>query len=228
MLTKKKKLSKKEIKEDKLVSFYYKAYGFIDENKTRVIIYAGALVVLIVAAVLYVNYRSQQNQLASFELSKVMPVYDQGSYLEAIEGKQGSDVMGLKKIVSEYGSTEAGETAKIYLANSYNRLGKTDDALKYYEDYDGDISIFKATALAGQAGYYESQKDYAKAADLYKKAARVSENNVLNPDYLLYAGIDYLNAEKEEDAKQMFDSIKKNYESSPAAREASRYMAQVD
>ena len=228
MLTKKKKLSKKEIKEDKLVSFYYKAYGFFDENKTRVIIYAGALVVLIVAAVLYVNYRNQQNQLASFELSKVMPVYDQGSYLEAIEGKAGSDVMGLKKIVAEYGSTEAGETAKIYLANSYNRLGKSDEALKYYESYDGNISIFKAAALAGEAGYYESNKQYEKAADLYKKAAHVSENNVLNPDYLLYAGIDYLNADKQEDAKQMFDSIKKNYESSPASMQVNRYLAQVD
>ena len=30
MLTKRKKLSKKEIKEDKLVTTYYKVYGFVE------------------------------------------------------------------------------------------------------------------------------------------------------------------------------------------------------
>ena len=71
-----------------------------------------------------------------------MNLYDQGSYLEAIEGRPSQNIIGLKKIVEDYGSTENGETAKIYLANSYDMLGKPDEALKYYSDYDGDISIY--------------------------------------------------------------------------------------
>ncbi len=37
MLAKKKKLSKKEIKEDKLVAFFYQVQNFYDDNQSKVI-----------------------------------------------------------------------------------------------------------------------------------------------------------------------------------------------
>ncbi len=228
MLTKKKKLSKKEIKEDKLVSFYYKTYGYFAENRSRVLTYAGALVVVVILVIFYFNHTSQQNKAAGVQLANVMNLYDNGAYLQAIEGQAGSDILGLKKIVEEYGSTENGETAKIYLANSYSFLDKLDEAFKYYKDYDGSVDIYKAAALAGQAGYYAAKKDYEKAADLYKQAAHVSKVDALNPDYLLHAGINYLNAGKEKEAKQVFGTIKKDYTTSTAYREINKYLAQVE
>ncbi len=228
MLTKKKKLSKKEIKEDKLVSFYYKSYGYITENSKQVLSYLGAFIVVVALVAFYLNHRSQQNKEAGVQLAKVMSLYDGGAYLEAIEGQAGTNTLGLKRIVEDYGSTENGETAKIYLANSYNFLGKSDEAFKYYQVYSGSINIFKATALAGQAGYYADKKDFAKAADLYKQAAHVTKEDVLNPDYLLHAGINYLNSGDNKSAKEMFDTIKKDYASSTANREVNQYMAQVE
>ncbi len=227
MLTKKKKLSKKEIKQDKLVELYYKSYNYVTENRQRLMMYGGGLVVLIVLVIFYVNHRAQQNKAAGIQLAQVMNLYDNGAYLEAIEGQAGTDVLGLKKIVEQYGSTENGETAKIYLANSYNYLGKTDDALKYYEDYSGGIDMYKAAALAGAAGCYAAKNNYEKAAELYKKAAHVSKNDVLNADYLLHSGINYLSAGKTKDAKEMFDQIKKDYTSSSVNREVGKYLAQV-
>lgn len=228
MLTKKKKLSKKEIKEDKLVSLYYKSYTYVTENRQRLMMYGGGLIVLIVLVIFYINHRIRQNNEAGIQLAKVMTLYDSGAYLEAIEGQAGTNILGLKKIVEQYGSTENGEIAKIYTANSYNYLGKTDDALKYYEDYSGSLSIYKATALAGAAGCYATKNNYEKAAELYKKAAHVSKEDVLNPDYLLHAGINYLSAGKTKDAKEMFDLIKKDYNTSSAFREINKYLAQVE
>lgn len=228
MLTKKKKLSRKEIKEDKLVAFYYKVYGFIDENKTSVMLYGGIIIVVIAAAYFYMVHKSQNNQLAAVELGKVMTLYDQGSYLEAIEGQPDKNIVGLKKIVDEFGGTENGETAKIYLANSYNRLEKFDEAYKYYEDYDGGNVLFKATSLAGQAGYLSMKKEYEKAADLYYDAARVSKSNVENPNYLVQAGINYLNAGKSAKAKEVLEKVKKDYVHSPSLSEAEKYLAMVD
>jgi len=228
MLTKKKKLSKKEIKEDKLVSFYYKAYGFFNENKSRVITYAGVAAAVIVLAIFYINHRIQENKEAGLQLSQVMDLYDSGAYLQAIEGQAGTKVLGLKKIVEEYGSTENGETAKIYLANSYSFLGKEDEAFKYYDDYSGGIDIFKASSLAGQAGYYAFKNNYEKAANLYEKAANVTKEDVLNSDYLLSAAENYINAGKNKDAKEVLDKIKKDYTTSNAAREVEKYLAQVE
>jgi tetratricopeptide (TPR) repeat protein len=228
MLTKKKKLSKKEIKEDKLISFYYKAYGFISENSSRVLTYAGVAVAVIVLAVFYINHRSEQNKAAGIQLAQIMEVYDSGAYLQAIQGQAGTKVLGLKKIVEEYGSTENGETAKIYLANAYNLLGKQEEAFKYYDDYSGSIDIFKAAALAGRAGYYEYKSNYEKAAGLYEKAANVTKEDVLDPDYLLNAGKNYIDAGKNKEAKAVLDKIRKNYLNSSASREVDKYLAQIE
>jgi len=228
MLQKKKKLSRKEIKEDKLVSTYYKTVGLYEENKSRILLYAGALVVLAAAIIFYISNKKESNEQAGLMLSRVMSIYDSGLYLEAIEGRQGSNVIGLKKIVEEYGSTENGETAKIYLANSYDMLGKFDEAFKYYDDYSGDNEVFKATALAGQAGYYAYKKDFEKAGNLYKQASRVSEENVQNPEYMLKAAINFIEVGNTEDAKDLLETIKKDFAGSSAAREVERYLAQVD
>ncbi len=228
MLTKKKKLSKKQIKEDKLVVSYYKARGYFEENKNRVALYGGAFLVLVAAVFFYIQNKKQNNLKAGEQLANVMNLYDNGSYLEAIEGRAGTNIKGLKYIVNEYGSTENGETAKIYMANSYFMLGKLDEAFKYYDDYSGDINIFKSASLAGRAGYYAYKNDFEKAADLYRQASRVSEADVLNPEYMLKASINYIKAGKQDEAKELLEKIKKDYTTSTASREVDKYLAQID
>jgi tetratricopeptide (TPR) repeat protein len=228
MLTKKKKLSKKEIKEDKLVSFYYKTYGFLSENRSQVLTYSVVAVVVVLLAIYYLNYRSKQNVEAGIQLAQVMELYDGGAYFQAIEGQAGTKVFGLKKIVDEYGSTENGETAKIYLANSYSFLGKPEDAFKYYDDYSGSIGIFKAAALSGRAGYFAYKNNFEKAAELYEKAANLTKEDVLNSDYLLNAGENYISAGENKDAKKVLDKLKKDYSTSTAAREVDKYMQLIE
>ncbi|MFO7445421.1 MAG: tetratricopeptide repeat protein [Ignavibacteriaceae bacterium] len=228
MLTKKKRLSRKEIKEDKFVETYYKAYGYFEENKSRIGIYVAAIVIVAAAVYFYINNKNSQNDEAGAQLARVMVLYDNGSYLEAIEGRAGTPIMGLKKIVDEYGSTESGEIAKVYLANSYVMLGRLDDALKYYEDYSGGNKLFEAAALSGEAGYYASKNEYEKAAGLYLKASRVSEENVLNPEYMLKAGINYINAGNKEKAKELLEDIRDNYNTSAAFREVDKHLAQLE
>ncbi len=228
MLTKKKKLSKKEIKEDKLVTYYYKAFNYFNENKSRIGIYAGGLAVVIVAIYFYMSNKAENNNQAGIQLSRVMNLYDAGAYLEAIEGRQGTNIVGLKKIVSEYGSTENGETAKIFLANAYQMLGNVEEAFKYYEDYSGSNNIFKAAALSGEAGYYVDKKEFDKAADLYLSASRVAKENVLNPEYMLKAAINYIDAGQKEDAKDLLETIRKDYQTSTAFREVDKYLTLVN
>lgn len=229
MFEKKKKLAKKEIKQDKLVEFYYKAQDYTRENQKRILIYIGAFVSVILLIFFYSNYRSSQNEEAGKALSKVMELYDAGSYLEAIEGKQGTPkIMGLKEIVSQYGGTENGETAKIYLANAYSFLGQNDKAIKFYEDYDGSIELLKATALAGQAAYLSVKNEYAKAAKLYKQAAFISKTNPNRPDYLLQAGINFMKINNNEEAKNLFQIIKDDYQASNAHAQVSRYLLELN
>jgi len=227
MLQKKKKLSKKEIKEDKLLVFYKNAVVFFEENKNKVLTYAGVLVAVAAIVYFYVNQKSESNEKAGLELSRIMPLYDQGAYLEAIEGRQGTNIIGLKKLVEDFGGSENGETAKIYLANSYAFLGNYDEAFKYYNDYSGSIDYFESASLAGQAGYYAVQEDFEKAADFYLQASKISKINSQNPDYLLNAGIYYLKAGEKEEAKILFNKIKDDYATSLAYREVDKYLSMI-
>ncbi len=228
MLTKQKKLVRKEIKEDKLVEFYYKSLNFFEENKNKVFTYLVAVAVVVIAVVLYMNYRSEQNEEAAIHLAKVMEMYDQGDFLGAIEGKKDVKMLGLKDIVAQYGSTENGETAKIYLANSYANLGKSDEALKYFEDYSGDIDIYQAAALAGQAGYLSVKNEYEKAADLYMKASKVSKNDVMNADYIYQAAVNYFEAGEKDQAKNLLQTIKDDYKTSSVYSQVDRYLSQLN
>ena len=228
MLSKKKKLSKKEIKEDKLVSLMVMVENFYEDYKSKIVLYSGILIVAALAAYFYVNQQKVANEEADLHLSRVMQIFDSGSYLEAIEGRQGTNIIGLKRVVEEFGSTENGETAKIYLAGAYSYLGNYQEAFKYYEDYSGSIDIYKASALAGMAGYYATKKDYQKAADLYKDAAGAAEINAQNPDYLLDAAVNYYNAGDTEEAKILLEKIKEDYATSEARKQVDKYLALVE
>lgn len=227
MLQKKKKLSKKEIKEDKLLNLYKTAVVFFEKHKNRIFSYLGVLVIIVAAVYFYINQKSENNVKASDELSRIMSLYKQGAYLEAIEGRQGTNIIGLKKLVEEYSGTENAETAKIFLANCYAFLGNFEEAFKYYEDYGGSIDYFKATALAGQAGYYAAKENFEKSASLYLQASKESEINSQNPDYLLNAGIYYLRAGEKEEAKALFKTIKEDYSTSLANREVDKYLSLI-
>ena len=228
MFTKKKKISRKEIKQDQLVTFYYKVVAFYEQFKKNIFIVAGSLAIVIVAFILFRNAKKTSNEAASYELSQIIKVYEAGAYQDAIEGRPGSKIKGLKKIVEDHGSTEVGEASKIFLANSYYALKKYDDALKQYEDFGGSNNYLKAAAYAGEAACQEAKGSLEKAADLYLKASKVSSSNVLNPQYLINAGINYLSAGKTDDAKDAFLKVKRDYAKSAYSRDVERYLTQVE
>ena len=227
MLQKKKKLSKKEIKEDKLIEFYNTTLKFFEKYQSKVLTYAGVIAIVALAVYFYIDQKSDNDEKAGLELSRIMPLFNQGLYLEAIEGRQGTNIICLKKLVEDYSGTENGETAKIYLADCYSFLGKYDDAFKYYEDYSGSIDYFKATSLAGQASYYAMKGDFEKAASMYLNASKQSAVNSQNPDYLLNAGINFLKSGEKEEAKLLFTQIKEDYTTSLAYREVDKYLAAI-
>lgn len=228
MLKKKKKITKHHIKEDKLITTFNNTLAFVDEYKSKIMLYGSITLVALFLIIFFVNRNIQQNQKAGLELSRMVTIYDNGSYLEAIDGKLGTNLIGLKKIVEDYGSTENGEIAKIYLANSYSFLGKYEEAYKYYKDYDGSIDMYKAASLAGQGDYFASKNDYEKAAELFNKAAMVSELNALNSEYLLKAGINYLKTGDKDNAKKLFNLIKVDYKTSAVANQVDKYLAQAE
>lgn len=228
MIAKPKKISKKEIQEDTLVTGYYKSLDFVEHNKNQIFIAVGAAVVIILAAFFYFSHVESQNEEAAVLIAKVLPLYDQGSYVEAAEGREGTDIKGFKYIADEYSGTDQGEIAKVYAGNALYYSGNFDDALNYYEDYSGDDKLFEATAAAGEAAVHEVKGDFEEAASKYEKAAKISEVNPMAPYYYLHAAINYRKTGNETKASALYKVLKEDYKTAQETRDAEKYLAGLD
>jgi len=227
MLKPKKKISKKEIKEDRLVTSYFEATNWYQANKKLVNGVLTGVVILAIVIVAYMNNVSSNNLKATTELGKVLPYYDQGKFDLAIGGNLQDNIRGLQSIVEEYGSTKAGELAGFYLANSYFAQGDFEKALKYYLSVDVKDDMITASALAGAGACYEAKGDNAKAASLYEKAAFRSSKDVNVPENMFHAAQNYMLSGNKEKAIELFKKVKKDFPTSAVSRDIDRWIAEA-
>jgi len=227
VLVKPKKFSKKQIKEDSLIKSVYSARVFYEENQKNILIVAGSVIVVALLMYFYYSNKSENNIAASAELAKVMPLYRSGAFQEAIDGRPGTDITGLLSISDKYSGSENGEIARVLLGNCYLNLGKFEEAYDAFDDYSGDNEIYKATALAGVAMYYENQGEFGDAAKNYEKAAKISKANASVPEYLLNAGINYIKSGSNDKAEKLLTLVKEEYKTSQIIREVEKYLALV-
>jgi len=225
MLQGRRKISHKEIKQDKLVTVYFNARSWMDnpENRKKVLMGAGVIVVLVVVFFLYTSNRKSKNEEANVKVTNVLSLMQQEKYNEAINGDQTAGIMGLNEIVSNYGSTESGETARFYLANCLLSIKDYDNALKNYNEYSGGNEIIKSACVSGIAAVYEAKGDLKQAAEYYEKAAKVNKELSTNQENLFNAIRNYVQINDKENAKRVYKELKEQYPKSKFLTEIKRY-----
>lgn len=138
------------------------------------------------------------------------------------------NVPGFAEVADKYGSTPAGNLAKLYAAACALRLGDMALAEKYiagYSDVKGVPGAMVNAMAAGMKGDIAVENgDYAKAASLFEKAVSQSDNDFTAPMYLRKAALAYRAAGNEAKAEECFRKIQDKYPSSYDAREASKYV----
>ncbi|HEY3250713.1 MAG TPA: tetratricopeptide repeat protein [Ignavibacteria bacterium] len=228
MLKARRRIKHKELKQDKLVTSYFKARSWFDnpENRKKIGIGAAIVAVLILAFFLYTSNRKAKNEEAETKLSTILTLYQEGKYNEAINGDQAAGLTGLNEIVVNYGGTEAGQTAKFFLANCQYNLKDYDNALKNYDDYSGGNDIIKASCVSGMGAIYEAKGDLKKAAEYYEKAAKVSKELVTNQENLYHAVRVYSQLGDKENANRVYKQLKEDYPKSRYVNDAKRYEAE--
>lgn len=226
-LTARKRITHKELKKDKLVTGYFEARNWYDnpDNKKKVMIGGIAILAIAVLIFFYYNNKSKKNDEAEAKLSAVINLYDQEKYPEAINGDPAAGITGLRQIVDEYGSTNSGETAKLYLGNAYYNLKDYDNALKTFDDYSGSRDVIKAACLSGVGAVYEAKNDLKKAAEYYEKAANVNKEVVTNQENIYYSIKAYSTAGDKDNAKRMYQKLREEYPKSKYVAETKKFEA---
>jgi len=227
MLKPKKKISKREMKEDKLVTTYFEAQSWFEANRKRVSSVFFTILVIGIAGWFYYNNRSTQNLAATADLGKIIRYYDAGNFETAINGSPQENIRGLQQIVDEYGGTESGEFATLYLANAYFSLGNYEKALQYYEDADISDGGLNAAVKAGIAACHEARGNHAEAAAYFEQAAQEDEQKLHAAEHLFHAGTNYILAGNKDKADEILKKLKANFPASPYAREADRLLVRI-
>lgn len=227
MLNPKKKITKRELKEDALISTYAKTMTFYERNKRYISIGLTSLVAVIILIVVLVNNRNANNEKAAAELGKVLPIFDGNQFQQAVDGVPERNITGLKSIVDNYGNSTAGESARFYLANAYYNLGRYDDALAQFDDYSPNDDVLAVSRLAGIASCYEGKGQPAEAGSNFEKAATKYADDIAAAENLAHAARNYTQAGNKERALELYKKIKKDYPKSAAARDVDKFIAQL-
>lgn len=215
-----------ELREDKVITFYARAWQYFDQNRTLIYAILAGLVLLVLLLVGWIWYQNQQAQEAERHLGRIVPVYEAGDYEQALEGEDGR--LGLVEIADEYGRTDAGNLARFYAADAYFKLGQYDRAQTYFSRFDKGDDILGASAIAGEAAALEAQGEHRRAADLYRRAALHHENSAISPQYLLSAGRAYEEAGDYERALDAYRTIPDRFEDAPLADNIDAYIARAE
>lgn len=216
---------KHALREDKVVTFYARAWRFVDANRKAVYGAAAVVAALVVALVGYALWQGQRAAEADELLAAVLPLYEEASYQAALDGSL--EQLGLLEIADDYGNTPAGNLARFYAADALFEQGEYDRALDYFQDFDKGSNFIGAGALAGEAAAREQREEYALAADLYRRAARHFESELTTPEYLLYAGQLYERAGQYEEAVEQYEAVEAEYPESSQAANIRIYIARA-
>jgi len=221
-MTGEKRITKRRMKEDKLVSSTFKATEYIQKNQTPFIV--GTLVVAAVfVLVVFMRWSGDRKRneaagiLTRAEITAAMQNMDQ--YLG-----------DLALLSDNYSATAQGKLATSRLANNYFRSKDYGRAEIYFQrivDRYSDDRILGAGACAGLGAIYEINGDYKRAAEQYRKAADLSEGQTWASGYLLKAGLDYSKAGDKEKAAEALKIIEDKYQNSPELSPARRALAEI-
>ena len=227
MLRPKKKITRKELKQDALITTYAEVTNFYETHKKNISIAITVVAVVIIAWGLYFKNRSDNNEAATTLLGSIYTLYDNGQYQLAIDGVPEKNVQGLKAIVDNYGNSQAGEIAKFYLASAYYQLGNYQEALKDFEECSPPGNLLTVSRLSGIADCCEAMGDHGKAGENFEKAAAKDSRDVNVAENLNNAARNYAEAGEKEKALELYRRLKKNFPTTTFGRDADRYIAQL-
>jgi TolA-binding protein len=210
------RISKHRLKHDEFAEDLLKTVNFVKRYSTEVLAVAVGLLVIAVGLVFISQNRAKSQEQAGLMLNSAHGAFLSGSPAQAQEG--------YKEIASRYGSTPAGQEAKIYLGNIYFQQRNYQEALKQYREClktRPKNPILLDAALSGIAACLEQQGDFAKAAEQYQAIAdRLPKEEFLSPAALLQAGRCFAEAGLMERARGAYQRLIDDYPASALLPEA--------
>ncbi len=170
-----KRVTRKQIREDKLVTTTVRFTEWAQAHFNQVVIGVVALVAVVAILVFAANSRENNARQADRVMGSAMALMLQGDYTAAKSSFQQ---------VAERNGGKASIAARFLKAECESKQGSFEEALADYDLYLAEASKypeFEVAALIGKALCYEGMKNYAEAAPVM--ALAVSKLDFKDPRY---------------------------------------------
>ncbi len=226
-------ISRKELKKDEIrETLAHGAEAVVSHQKLAGIVVA--VIVIVGAAILGWRFYSEwQTVKASAELASAMKVFEarirqpgepvepgEVTYVEE-KNKYEDAAKKFIEIARKYSLTRPGQVAHYYAALSYEHLRRYDDALKQLKETEGSNEEFASLARFQQAHIDEKTGKGDDAVKIYRQLA--DKPTVMVPKPIAQLALaDYLSKSNPQQARQIYDQIKKDSPNSAVADEADK------
>ncbi|MDZ7723445.1 MAG: tetratricopeptide repeat protein [candidate division KSB1 bacterium] len=215
MLTPRKHLKKRELKEDKLVTIYSNARRWAEQN-FRILAGASVGIVVVIIALVFVSDRREEKQAeASVLFVQAKQQYNQRNYTRALQQ--------FSALVESYGGTMSGKISRLYQGKCFYEKEDYENAYKQFKAFSGSIKgsdHFQMSGLINAAACLEQQEKYEQAARELENAAKKYPKSAHAPFALLKAGQNYDELENYEQAGQLYEKIVQKYPESAEKNDA--------
>lgn len=205
-----------------------RAKDFWEQYGRVIMIVCGVIIVLGGGYLVYKNFiKAPQEKKASEAIFKAEEYFRKDSLKLALTGDGINP--GFEKIISQYGSTDAGNLAKYYAGSAYLRLGDFNKAVKYLKDFSTSSKQVQAKAYKLLADAYAEQNKGKDAVEYYVKSAHEFEDDPASASEALFMGAYFadrvLNDKKQ--AIDLYKELKKKFPNTQYGFEADKYLAQA-
>lgn len=201
------------------------------ENNKKLITWVLVALIVIVGGYFANKYLVAQPRAekASAEMFAAIQNFGAEEWQVALDGD--GNYAGFLEVIDNYGSTPQGSLAAHYAGICYLKLGDKENALAYLQKYDATsgapAEIVNAQNLGLQADLIADGGDMAKAAALYRKAVKASENSLTAPYYLKKLGLAEEALGNKAAALAAFQRIADEYNTALEARDIDLYIGRL-
>lgn len=206
------RLTRKQIKEDKVAEFFIKAVVYSRRHSRR--IFAGVIVLCI--AVLVFTFAMRQRQAAELEAQTMLA----RANIDLKQGNFGGALQGYSTIIDRFRGTRSYSDAVFFTADAHFGTGRYDSAMVFFDTYLNQgkrRDAFTVSAKLGLAQCNEEMGRFKEAADGYLKVQREHPDDQLAPEALFGAARSYTLAGDLTQAEATYEQLIELY---PASRQA--------